>query len=130
MLVFFFFNDPATHEFYTYCTSLSRPDALPISDSSRGGHRGQATTAGRGILRCLLAMVRSRAPRRSPGCLAVARIARRGVAEWTRSEEHTSELQSLMRISYAVFCLNKKQHNYIHTPKPTNNKNRTTITTN
>src|SRR3546814_4277179 len=30
-----------------------------------------------------------------------------------RSEEHTSELQSLMRISYAVFCLNKKTtHNY------------------
>src|SRR3546814_1445907 len=28
-----------------------------------------------------------------------------------RSEEHTSELQSLMRISYAVFCL-KKKHNY------------------
>src|SRR3546814_10563713 len=28
-----------------------------------------------------------------------------------RSEEHTSELQSLMRISYAVFCLNKKQNN-------------------
>src|SRR3546814_5003149 len=32
-----------------------------------------------------------------------ARIARR------RSEEHTSELQSLMRISYAVFCLKKKK---------------------
>src|SRR3546814_5628822 len=29
---------------------------------------------------------------------------------WTRSEEHTSELQSLMRISYAVFCLKKKKH--------------------
>src|SRR3546814_5088435 len=29
-----------------------------------------------------------------------------------RSEEHTSELQSLMRISYAVFCLNKKIHRY------------------
>src|SRR3546814_7265315 len=29
----------------------------------------------------------------------------------TRSEEHTSELQSLMRISYAVFCLKKKNHN-------------------
>src|SRR3546814_4516502 len=27
---------------------------------------------------------------------------------WMRSEEHTSELQSLMRISYAVFCLKKK----------------------
>src|SRR3546814_10199874 len=33
-----------------------------------------------------------------------------------RSEEHTSELQSLMRISYAVFCLNKKklQHDLSH----------------
>src|SRR3546814_8640009 len=31
---------------------------------------------------------------------------------WTwRSEEHTSELQSLMRISYAVFCLKKKKNN-------------------
>src|SRR3546814_3684385 len=29
-----------------------------------------------------------------------------------RSEEHTSELQSLMRISYAVFCLKKKIHKY------------------
>src|SRR3546814_3919230 len=29
----------------------------------------------------------------------------------TRSEEHTSELQSLMRISYAVFCLKKKRNN-------------------
>src|SRR3546814_3617813 len=28
---------------------------------------------------------------------------------WQRSEEHTSELQSLMRISYAVFCLKKKK---------------------
>src|SRR3546814_6795104 len=35
-----------------------------------------------------------------------------------RSEEHTSELQSLMRISYAVFCLQKKKiktNSYIHT---------------
>src|SRR3546814_4328118 len=33
---------------------------------------------------------------------------RRGDGAQTRSEEHTSELQSLMRISYAVFCLKKK----------------------
>src|SRR3546814_5400808 len=32
------------------------------------------------------------------------------VGEGSRSEEHTSELQSLMRISYAVFCLKKKNH--------------------
>src|SRR3546814_4525779 len=31
-----------------------------------------------------------------------------------RSEEHTSELQSLMRISYAVFCLKKKKQNIEH----------------
>src|SRR3546814_1849095 len=34
-----------------------------------------------------------------------------------RSEEHTSELQSLMRISYAVFCL-KKKHTYLTHPHP------------
>src|SRR3546814_3379195 len=34
-----------------------------------------------------------------------------------RSEEHTSELQSLMRISYAVFCLKKKKKTKINTQK-------------
>src|SRR3546814_6851708 len=34
-----------------------------------------------------------------------------------RSEEHTSELQSLMRISYAVFCLKKKTKEYKQHPK-------------
>src|SRR3546814_10448978 len=34
-------------------------------------------------------------------------------ANFDRSEEHTSELQSLMRISYAVFCLKKKHNNII-----------------
>src|SRR3546814_2086811 len=33
-----------------------------------------------------------------------------GLPGRTRSEEHTSELQSLMRISYAVFCLKKKKN--------------------
>src|SRR3546814_10352845 len=40
-----------------------------------------------------------------------------------RSEEHTSELQSLMRISYAVFCLHKKTHD------TTTNTNHTTTLT-
>src|SRR3546814_6718457 len=40
--------------------------------------------------------------------LQVLDIAKRLIAE--RSEEHTSELQSLMRISYAVFCLKKKNN--------------------
>src|SRR3546814_6732022 len=38
----------------------------------------------------------------------------RGIDVDLRSEEHTSELQSLMRISYAVFCLKKKTKNKQH----------------
>src|SRR3546814_2281626 len=40
--------------------------------------------------------------------LTVPRIRQRKGGTVSRSEEHTSELQSLMRISYAVFCLKKK----------------------
>src|SRR3546814_10755026 len=40
-----------------------------------------------------------------------ARWTRRRFRSCGRSEEHTSELQSLMRISYAVFCLKKKKNN-------------------
>src|SRR3546814_8689769 len=40
------------------------------------------------------------------------------LATKARSEEHTSELQSLMRISYAVFCLKKKNKKYTHNTKP------------
>src|SRR3546814_6334444 len=36
------------------------------------------------------------------------RVYHEPLVPWIRSEEHTSDLQSLMRISYAVFCLNKK----------------------
>src|SRR3546814_8984125 len=42
-----------------------------------------------------------------------------------RSEEHTSELQSLMRISYAVFCLKKKKKNKKDRHQQTNNNKHT-----
>src|SRR3546814_8835353 len=48
------------------------------------------------------------APGGAVGRLWCRTACRRGVCA-ERSEEHTSELQSLMRISYAVFCLNKKK---------------------
>src|SRR3546814_9666758 len=55
-----------------------------------------------------------------PGCIAlelqagtVVRDGQRVLRHVVRSEEHTSELQSLMRISYAVFCL-KKKNQYKH----------------
>src|SRR3546814_1058077 len=45
----------------------------------------------------------------------VARLARPPLVQPGRSEEHTSELQSLMRISYAVFCLKKEKNQNSHT---------------
>src|SRR3546814_3873130 len=42
------------------------------------------------------------------------------VARWGRSEEHTSELQSLMRISYAVFRLKKKRYREAQTQSEAN----------
>src|SRR3546814_6224506 len=43
-----------------------------------------------------------------PGYVFSPALKKSGI-RWDRSEEHTSELQSLMRISYAVFCLKKKK---------------------
>src|SRR3546814_17611829 len=76
----------------------TRPDTLfpyPTLFRSEGGRRGEADQAETVIFM-----------RGSPGSGAVPGIGA-GSAAW-RSEEHTSELQSLMRISYAVFCLKKK----------------------
>src|SRR3546814_6210087 len=61
---------------------------------------------------------------------AIERVERRlGVEHHARSEEHTSELQSLMRISYAVFCLKKKTKKETTTPnisKPAKAKHKRT----
>src|SRR3546814_10190916 len=83
-----FFKDTATAEIYAYCHTLSLHDALPI-----------------------WAAPRPAAPRRRRSRpWAAPRHSARQAPPAGRSEEHTSELQSLMRISYAVFCLKKKKH--------------------
>src|SRR3546814_6828270 len=55
--------------------------------------------------------------RRGPSHRHSGRLSRRAR---TRSEEHPSELQSLMRNSYAVFCMTKKKSNLMHVKKQTN----------
>src|SRR3546814_4685230 len=78
-----------------------RPDDLsaPTPALSAGSSPGAATAfRSCSVVRPLLAW----AP--MPSCRSLVR----------RSEEHTSELQSLMRISYAVFCLKKKKNTTIH----------------
>src|SRR3546814_7760168 len=100
----FFFHDTATTEFYPDCHTLSLHDALPICRgdvfprhprpmAERRDDRGRV-----GRVMIPMARQKTQAP---PLQGRAARLA-------NRSEEHTSELQSLMRISYAVFCLQKK----------------------
>src|SRR3546814_14114295 len=86
----FFFKDTATTQIYTYGPTLSLHDALPILFSA---------CAVRGFCQF------------SAFHLPPANIRKQNKRkhQTTRSEEHTSELQSLMRSSYAVFCLKKKK---------------------
>src|SRR3546814_2000260 len=91
-------------------TTLFRSDFV---DEFRGGV-GVALDAGNPVV-VELAVGRRHVGRRGSravGRIGGARIAAGDVdAVAGRSEEHTSELQSLMRISYAVFCLKKKNRN-------------------
>src|SRR5213083_3675227 len=77
---FFCFSDTATPDIYTTANTLSLHDALPISPDDR---------------------LRQRPRRRARPD--------HGRHRGRRSEEHTSALQSLAVISYAVFCLTKKK---------------------
>src|SRR3546814_8627357 len=71
----------------------------------------QVGEAGRGIMAEIAG--------RGPELIDVVRVEHRH----HRSEEHTSELQSLMRISYAVFCLKKKNKNHNGQLNDTNPQN-------
>src|SRR3546814_17690617 len=111
----FFFNDTTTTDIYTSCHTLSLHDALPIWGQWSHGHDGKHADKHykhhkhqrkhdgwhRGHGRSVVIWHGHR--HWSPPRRHVKPVQRH------RSEEHTSELQSLMRISYAVFCLKKKK---------------------
>src|SRR3546814_5597465 len=91
-------------------TGRRRPWFLP---DSRIGHRRPGF--GGFEMPVLQQFDRNAVGRADEGHMPVARRAVDGhasVHQSLRSEEHTSELQSLMRISYAVFCLKKKNHKH------------------
>src|SRR3546814_6099174 len=80
---------------------------LPLLQCRGPRQRAHGAAAGPGLLRAGVAAYRVvRAARRLPRLPARPHARHDGAG---RSEEHTSELQSLMRISYAVFCLKKKK---------------------
>src|SRR3546814_1244084 len=111
MLLVSFFQAPATTEIYTYGHTLSLHDALPISpvvddDLANRLDLHEADDA------VVLVIVTIGDPVTTStanllGPIVVNRHTNQA-AQAVRSEEHTSELQPLMRISYAVFCLKKK----------------------
>src|SRR3546814_8217969 len=97
------------------------PEFLHAGEEAGGFGGGVATFAGRLELAQQFPLLLGEVDRRLDGDLDVHVAERLGAqhrhalaleAELLvrRSEEHTSELQSLMRISYAVFCLKKKKH--------------------
>src|SRR3546814_18875636 len=98
------FNDTATTEIYTYCHTLSRHDALPsFAATVQRAPEGKLLAGDVGGYAAMLFSD-------GQGAVGGAGIDKHGLdfKTFRRSEEHTSELQSLMRISYAVFCLKKK----------------------
>src|SRR3546814_9864579 len=124
-----FFNGSVTADIFTYLPALSPHDSLPTS-RSRGRKTRAAGRSGsrqRGAQRgpCLLS--RTSVEKRRHSCPSQrtwhkcgGRLPLRSGWRGARSEEHTSELQSLMRNSYAVFCLKKKKKQQTHTSKHTN----------
>src|SRR3546814_8163783 len=96
-----------------FCLMIRRPprstrtDTLfPYTTLFRSGR--DSTPAGHLIASLSNTAHNGRTPCANATGLAVCMAAKNLLAPATRSEEHTSELQSLMRNSYAVFCLKKK----------------------
>src|SRR3546814_10764918 len=82
----------------------TRTDTLfPYTTLFRSDHAQRITDLGRGIDSILPDALGATL------CQLLKRTSPRIYKDQLRSEEHTSELQSLMRISYAVFCLKKKK---------------------
>src|SRR3546814_1028247 len=90
-------------------TGTARDDRQGHSRRRADFHRRRRTDPARRAVRQSRARQRADQPRRQVPELD--RAGRRRAQRLGRSEEHTSELQSLMRISYAVFCLKKKKKN-------------------
>src|SRR2546426_6363529 len=101
-LCFFFFNDTATPEIYP----LSLHDALPIWRADAGEALGKSCVDSRSAPRRT-----STAPSPRPGAVEV----RRGAERESRSEEHTSELQSPCNLVCRLLLEKKKQGPILHT---------------
>src|SRR3546814_3537820 len=106
MWLVYFFYATATTAFYTYLHTLSLHDALPIGPDC-AAQQGQSKSFISSANRSADAISSSRTQISGSNFCLRARNFSNSSSFSARSEEHTSELQSLMRISSAVFCLKK-----------------------
>src|SRR3546814_6708000 len=90
------------------CSHQGRWDRGPFRQAKARQQRGSRT----GVRWWLYLFPRSYLPDSAPVFVVIRSALKFRRRNKIRSEEHTSELQSLMRISYAVFCLNKKKTPY------------------
>src|SRR3546814_1895109 len=106
----FLLKDAANSKSYTYCNTLSLHDSRPSYSTAGGRDSGWPSGP---VMPCFSSSC-CRWNTSSPFSACTVQMAPSSRARrklfTSRSEEHTSELQSLMRISYAVFCLKKKKH--------------------
>src|SRR3546814_3280192 len=96
---------------------LSLEGRMPAREGAKIFHDGEevgtVTSGGFGpSLSAPIAMAYVHAALAEPGTKVEIEVRGKRLAATVRSEEHTSELQSLMRISYAVFCLKKKKNSH------------------
>src|SRR3546814_7879077 len=89
--------------------SKSAREDCPESEAGSAGSLGERN-AGEKRIGNGVSIEKSRCPCRPAIVSKGVEFRRIAEIDACRSEEHTSELQSLMRISYAVFCLKKKTH--------------------
>src|SRR3546814_6718867 len=107
MFNLFFFSSRRRHTRCALVTGV-QTCALPISTASTK-YSGRITRARRlSLMRIMPVVMSPQMPCMPGGGEPIASSLTLITSSIARSEEHTSELQSLMRISYAVFCLKKK----------------------
>src|SRR3546814_14094239 len=101
---------PISTPYPTLCPFTTLFRSVPVVDNAPPRALADDPGARRGIRRLRLSRAgdRPRAAQADDAAAAARRVAGPRGGGGSRSEEHTSELQSLMRISYAVFCLKKK----------------------
>src|SRR3546814_6133221 len=99
--------------------TMARPQNLLAMDAAGASCSVALWAAGRVAVRRFATMARGQSEHLVPMIAEVMGEWGGGLADLdalaVRSEEHTSELQSLMRISYAVFCLKKTQQRILYT---------------